>query len=39
MKSAGSVLADFLGIILYIKTTRFRTTSYRILKVMKKGNH
>jgi|GEM_PF-3652229 hypothetical protein len=39
MKSAGSVLADFLGIILYIKTTRFRTTSYRILKAMKKGNH
>ena len=33
------MLADFLGIILYIKTTRFRTTSYRILKAMKKGNY
>lgn len=37
MKSAGSVLADFLGIILYIKTTRFRTTSYCSLKEMQKG--
>ena len=39
MKSAGSDAGRLFVYNIVYKTTRFRTTSYRILKAMKKGNH